>query len=156
MTRAARRRAPWLAFLVLVPAAGLRAEEALTDTRAFEHAAATSFYGFDACGDGLDGRLYRRALMDKFRHCPFSDAARARFADRVQAQQRVSRAKLDQVIDENGGLPVQLPGMDRTCHEQLASPDHQRLHEALQKYASGDLGAEAVLASPCDAATIEP
>ena len=123
----------------------------LNDTRAFDYANALSYYGFDGCGDGLNGRIYRQALAAKFAQCQFSPEARSAFTQRSRLQARKSRSAIQHVIDEQGGLPVKLEGMDRTCHEQSASADYQALGAKLQRFAAGELPAEAVFPQPCDA-----
>lgn len=145
-----------LGLAALLPFSSSKADPALVNTAAFEHADAASFYNLDACGDSLDGRLFRRALMEKFLDCPFSDEARTRFGRWSQAEQRHSRDVMAKVVDDNGGLPERLPGMTETCHEQLTSPDITQLRSRLQSYATGETTAAAVLPAPCDASSIEP
>jgi hypothetical protein len=145
-----------VAVLALAPRAVHAEDGGQTDTRAFEYADALSFYGFDGCGDALGGRIYRRALADKFAHCPFAPAARARFAERARAQQVKSSAVLRQMIDEHGGLPVRLEGMTRTCREQMDSPEYQALRGQLDRYQRGEISADAIVPAPCDAASMAP
>ena len=133
-----------------------KADPALSNTAAFEQADAASFYNLDACGDSLDGRTFRRALLEKFLDCPFNAEARTRFARWSQAEQRHSRELMAKVVDANGGLPERLPGMTQTCHEQLSSPAVTQLRSTLQKYAAGEITATAVLPAACDASSIEP
>ncbi len=87
-------------------------------TRAFETAYAASFYEFDACGDGLSGRSYRRALSEKVAQCPFPAEVKQRFVLRAAAQRQKSAKAMAKLIEDNGGLPVRLDGMTRTCREQ--------------------------------------
>lgn len=141
----------------LVPAGFAQAADgALTDTSAFDYAEGMSFYAFDGCGDAVAGKTLRRALAEKFAHCPFSAAARLGFRQHAQAQQSKSRAALASMINEHGGLPVQLPGMTKTCRMQMDSPEYQRLGTALEQYSSGRLSVEAVLPASCDAASMMP
>ena len=149
-----RRAALLLAAALSIGSA--RADALLTDTQAFEQADAASFYQFDACGDGLSGAAFRQALREKFAHCPFDPAARAAFARRMQLQQRKSSELLAQLIDQHSGLPVQLEGMARTCHEQRSSPEYGRVQAALVQYGKGEASAESVLPGLCDAAEITP
>ncbi len=123
---------------------------------AFERAFATSSYSFDACGDPLAGRMFRRALAEKFAHCPFSPEARSRFRQRTLAQQAKTRDAMASMIESHGGLPMQLDGMSMTCHEQQASDDYKRFRGLLDQYAQGGLPAEAVIAAPCDAPDLAP
>jgi hypothetical protein len=123
---------------------------------AFERAFAVSSYSLDACGDSLGGRLYRRALVEKFAHCPFSPAAQSRFRQRTRAQQAKTRDAMESMIEQHGGLPMQLDGMPMTCHEQQASDGYKQFRSLLEQYAQGSLPAEAVIAAPCDAPDIAP
>jgi hypothetical protein len=128
----------------------------LERTDAFEKAYAASVYEFDACGDGLAGRIYRNALTDRLKQCPFSEAAKKRFQRRAAAQRRVSGLAMAKLIETNGGLPVRLDGMTRTCREQSESPEYRAVLSRLDDYAAGKAGPEAVVAQPCDATEITP
>lgn len=123
---------------------------------AFERAFAVSSFSFDACGDPLAGRIFRRALVEKFAHCPFSPEARSRFQQRTRAQQAKTRQAMESMIESRGGLPMRLDGMSMTCHEQQASGDYQRFRSQLDQYAQGALPADAVIAAPCDAPDLAP
>ena len=125
-------------------------------TEAFERSVAESYYTFDACGDGLAGRLYRRALAERFVACPFAPAARARYGLRLQAQGDKARKAIGEMVEDQGGLPVQLDGLSGTCHAHWADEGYGRLRRRLLQYAAGDLPATAIVAAPCDAPVITP
>ncbi len=125
-------------------------------TEAFERSAAESYYTFDACGDGLAGRLYRRALAERFAACPFAPAARARYGLRMQAQGEKARDAIGEMIEGQGGLPVQLDGLSGTCHAHWADEGYGRLRRRMLQYSAGDLPATAIVAAPCDAPVITP
>ena len=124
--------------------------------KAFQNAYATSFYGFDACGDQLAGRMFRDALNAKLARCPFPAEARAQFRRWSAAQRARSADARDKLIEEHGGLPVQLEGMTNTCHEQRSSPAYVALRDKLERYRQGEIGIDAVIPEPCDADTIAP
>ncbi len=152
-------RAIWLSLLAgawmgLAPA--VADQGALERTDGFDRAFAASFYQFDGCGDGLAGRIYRKALNERFAQCPFSADARTRFRQRSAAQFRQSRDVMARLIEDNGGLPVRLKGMTRTCREQIDSPEYQAVRHHLDDYASGKVTAEAVVDGTCDADDILP
>jgi len=128
----------------------------LERTDAFDRAYAASFYDFDACGDGIAGRIYRKALTEKLTQCPFSSDAKKRFQMRSAAQRRKSSQVMAKLIDDNGGLPVRLEGMTRTCREQIDSPEYRQVRGELDAYAAGKAGPDAVVAQPCDAPEITP
>jgi hypothetical protein len=144
----------WLGLLLF--SASAVADEELTNTRAFDQAYAASFYQFDACGDWLTGRAYREALTAKVRQCPFSADAKSRYQARSAAQRRKSSEAIAKLIDDNGGLPMRLEGMTRTCREQIESPDYQALRGKLEAVSAGTSGVDAVVPQPCDAAEITP
>jgi hypothetical protein len=129
---------------------------AMENTNAFEKAYAASFYQFDACGDGIAGRSWRSALVARLRQCPFSNAAKVRFLARAAEQRRKSTGQINKLIETNGGLPVRLAGMTRTCREQMDSPEYRDVRTRLDAFAAGRLPADAVVAQPCDAAEIDP
>ncbi len=137
--------------------AAAKADEAILErTTAFEQAYAASFYQFDACGDEVAGRISRKALVDKLKQCPFSAAAKQRFQVRITAQRQTSTRALATLIEENGGQPVRLDGMTRTCREQLESPEYRQVRSRLDDYAAGRAEPDAVFVQPCDAAEITP
>ncbi len=122
----------------------------------FETAYATSFYGFDACGDQVAGKTFRSALLEKLDACPFSPEARQHFRQWSAAQRKQSSQAMGRLVAENGGLPVKLEGMTQTCHEQRNSPDYLAVRDKLDQYAQGLLRAEALLPQGCDAPVIAP
>jgi hypothetical protein len=149
----------WFCLLVLatIPTAAVRADDATPgSTAAFEKAYAESFYQFDACGDGIAGRIFRTALTEKLKQCPFSAEAKTRFRAHSAAQRRQSSQAMAKMIEQNGGLPVRLDGMTRTCHEQMDSPEYRAVRSRLDDFAAGKSGPEAVVTQPCDAAEITP
>jgi hypothetical protein len=154
-------RAIWFCLLVLaaIPmgSATVTADEAgAGSTAAFDKAYAASFYQFDACGDGIAGRIYRNALAAKLKQCPFSAEAKARFQVRSAAQRRKSSQVMAKLIEDNGGLPVRLDGMTRTCREQMDSPEYRTVRSRLDDYTAGKAGPDTVVPQPCDAAEITP
>ncbi len=136
--------------------AGAARADALDDPSAFDHAFAASFYIFDACGDGEHGLIFRRALAARFAQCAFTPAAREKHRTRNSLQAKKSRDVMDKLIEEHGGFPMQLPGMEATCHQQRAAPDYVAVRDKLDSYSAGHLTAEQVLPSPCDAEAIAP
>jgi hypothetical protein len=155
------RHLPLLAAALLLAAAGPAQEKSpqekpLQDTEAFERGFAISLYQFDACGDPLAGRMFRRALTDRFDHCPFSPEARNRYRDRTRAELARVRERMQRMVEENGGLPRELAGMSTTCHAQQASAPYREFRALLERYAGGAVPAEAVIPAPCDAADIMP
>ena len=141
-------RAAVLALLLCTPAL---AETPLDRTDAFERSFAESF---DIFGDGLAGRIYRHALQERFAACPFTPAAR--YSTRPRAQGAKSRQAIENMIEQRGGLPVQLEGMNATCHAQQADEDYRCLRNQLQAYSAGSLPPTAILPSACDADAIGP
>lgn len=122
----------------------------------FERAFATSAYTYDACGDPLAGRIFRRALVERFANCPFTPEAQTRFQQNTQGQLAKSRKMVDNMVEIHGGLPMRLEGMSMTCHEQQASDSYRQFRDRLEQYSQGGLTAEAVISAPCDASDIAP
>jgi hypothetical protein len=129
---------------------------ALEDTAAFEHGFAVSLYQFDACGDPLAGRMFRQALAERFARCPYTAAARERFARRSRAEEAKVRRTLAELVEREGGLPRQMAGMTESCHAQQASPAYRAFRGRLEAYALGAAPAEAILPAACDARDILP
>jgi hypothetical protein len=128
----------------------------LQRTDAFRSAYAASFYEFDACGDGFAGRIYRNALTQKLDRCPFTAEAKQRFRAWAPAQRRKASEAITNLIEKTGGLPVRLDGMTQTCHAQMASAEYRTVRRRLEDFYVGKIGADAVVAQPCDAAEIAP
>ncbi len=146
-----------LCCLVMIAGVGpVFGDEAPDRTDAFEKAYAASFYEFDACGDGLAGRAYRIALSAKVKQCPFSADAKTRFVARAAAQRRKSSAMMAKLIEDNGGLPVRLEGMTRSCREQMDSAEYREIKTRLDAYAAGKASVDTVVTQPCDATDIAP
>jgi hypothetical protein len=133
-----------------------RAEGPLQQTNAFERAYGLSFYIFDACGDAVAGRIWRRALVERFGQCPFSAEAQARFKNRSTAQRIKAGKAIQSMIEARGGLPIRLEGMSQTCREQRDSAPYQTLRSRLEAYDDGAIASTALIAAPCDADTITP
>lgn len=131
-------------------------DHALDRPDAFERGFAVSFYVFDGCGDPLAGRMFRRALAERFAQCPFTPAARSRYQQRTRAQQAKVQTTMQGMIESLGGLPIRLDGMSMTCHEQQSTPGYQQLHDRLEQYSQGKLPAEAIVTAACNAADISP
>ena len=71
-------------------------------------------------------------------------------------ESREAKQLLAKLIEDNGGLPVRLDGMTRSCREQRDSPEYREVRSRLDAYSAGKLGVDAVVAQPCDAAEIAP
>jgi hypothetical protein len=147
----------WCCLLVLAGLATARADDAPPQgTAAFDKAYAASFYQFDACGDGIAGRIYRSAVTARLKQCPFTDEAKKRFQVRSALQRQKSSQAMAKLIEDNGGLPMRLEGMTRSCHEQMESPEYRAVRSRLDDFSAGKVGPDAVVPQPCDAAEITP
>jgi hypothetical protein len=150
------RLAAAAALLLCGPALAQTAPAALDNPDAFERGFALSLYQFDACGDPLAGLLFRRALNARFAQCPFSPAARTRYARRTAAEQAKVDERLRKLIEQRGGLPMRLEGMTMTCRQQQESPDYRALRARLEDFSAGRAPAQTIFPAPCDAAEIVP
>nr|WP_294517709.1 hypothetical protein [uncultured Rhodopila sp.] len=151
-------RGVWFLVVLAAPVLAAADEPAkpVDATRAFEAAYAASFYEFDACGDGLSGRNYRRALSEKVAQCPFPADVKQRFVQRAAAQRRKSATAMAKLIEDNGGLPVRLEGMARTCREQSETPEYQAIRARLDAFSAGKISVDGVVPAACDASEISP
>jgi hypothetical protein len=152
-----RRRVCFLSMLAVpVLAAAEEPAKPVDATRAFETAYAASFYQFDACGDAVSGRSYRRALSEKVAQCPFPADVKQRFVQRAAAQRMKSAQAMAKLIEDNGGLPLRLEGMTRTCREQSETPEYQAIRARLDAFAAGKTGVDGVVPEACDATAVSP
>ena len=146
-----------LALLVFAFASEARGQSApLENTTAFERSYAASYYALDACGDSEHGRLFRQVLVDRFRQCPFTPAARDAFKIHAARLREKSVNRISDLIEANGGLLTKVEGMTMTCREHQHLPEYVELAIRLDKYAAGQLAAIDVAPAPCDAETITP
>ena len=125
-------------------------------TSAFEKAFATSLYIFDACGDQLTGRMFRKVLADKLAQCKLPPEATARYRQRTALLQRKSRDAMDKLIEDHGGLPNTLEGMTSTCHGTQSGEDYRKLRERLEAYSQGQGSLESIIPASCDADEMTP
>ncbi len=144
---------PWLAFAWL-PAMALAAPP--DDASAFDRAFAASFYTFDACGDAKYGVIFRDALDARFAQCGFSDAAREAHRRRGILQGKKSHELMKKLMDDTGGVPMRLPGMDETCRQRQAEPDYVAARAKLERYSEGALKLEELLPAACNAQVVAP
>ena len=128
----------------------------LDNPTAFERGFAVSLYQFDACGDALAGRMFRRALAERFAQCPFSPAARSHYQQQTRAEFQRVRERMQRLIEDNGGLPRELAGMSTTCHAQQVSEGYRDFRALLERYQAGSATVQAVIPASCDAADVMP
>ncbi|WP_431271864.1 hypothetical protein [Dankookia sp. P2] len=128
----------------------------LDDPTAFERGFAVSLYRFDACGDALAGRMFRRALAERFAQCPFTAAARSHYQQATRAESARVRERMKQLVEENDGLPRELVGMSTTRHAQQVSEAYRGFRALLERYQAGGATAEAVIPAACGAADVMP
>lgn len=126
--------------------------EDLSDPTPFEIAYGMSFFEFDACGDAEAGRIFRRALMEKFARCPFTPDARVKFDKwRLEAlEDLLSKSWEGYAQGETLKGPSELYGDDgkpngMTCADYRATPRYRERHVALLQYDRGEIDAEAII-----------
>jgi hypothetical protein len=149
-------RAAFLGGALLLAGTATAQSPPLDNPAAFERGFAVSLYQFDACGDALAGRMFRRALAERFAQCPFSPAARSHYQQQTRAEFQRVRERMKQLVEENGGLPRELVGMSTTCHAQQVSEGYRDFRALLERYQAGGATAEAVIPAACDAADVMP
>jgi hypothetical protein len=124
---------------------------ALTDTATFRAAFSASFYGFDVCGDTADGRLYRKALIEKVDHCPFTKDAKAAFHGWAAGAEAQGASDVQRYIAEHDKLPERLDRMKLNCRAEQTNTDYQKTVKLLGEYASGKAVFDSVVPDACDA-----
>lgn len=140
-------------FLATVVVAGSAfAANTLTDTGRFRTAFQGSFYGFDVCGDTANGRLYRKALIDKVEHCPFTKDAKADFSQWAGTAETQGSADIQRYIAEHDKLPPRLDRRKTACIAEQQNDAYRQVLAMLAKYAAGQAKADAVVPDACDAA----
>ncbi len=120
------------------------------ETEAFNVAYGMSYYGFDGCGDSLNGSILRRAVTERVDHCPFSAAAKTAFHLWAARQNERMADQVQRYVATRGQLPERLDGMKRSCREEMASPEHQQAAALLARYARGDIPVTAVIMGACN------
>jgi hypothetical protein len=138
--------------LTALLAGGARADKpgAISDNNAFRVAFGMSYYGFDICGDAANGQLYRKALTEKFDHCPFTAAAKADFQQWSAATDAKVTADIKRYIAEHDKLPESLDEKKMACRKEQATPAYQKTVALLAQYAKGEVAYYAVVPDPCD------
>ena len=121
-----------------------------TDTTTFRAALSASFYGFDICGDAGNGGLYRKALLQKVEHCPFTPEAKAEFRRWSATTEIQARADIQRYIAEHDKLPERLDPKKLNCRREHESPAYQKTIVLLGQCAEGAVGFEAVVPDNCD------
>ena len=123
---------------------------AIGDNNVFRAAFAMSYYGFDVCGDAADGQLYRKALTEKFDHCPFPVAAKADFRRWSAATDAKATADVKRYVAEHDKLPESLNEKRVACRKEQATPAYQKTIALLADYAKGEVKYDAVVPDACD------
>jgi hypothetical protein len=141
-------------FLATLTVAGCAfAANTLTDTGRFKTAFQGSFYGFDVCGDLSNGKLYRKALIDRVEHCPFTKDAKADFSQWAASAETQGSADVQRYIAEHDRLPPRLDRRKTACLAEQQNVAYQQALAMLSKYAAGQAKADAVVPDACDAAS---
>jgi hypothetical protein len=140
-------------LIALTVAAGAAAEkpQMLADTGTFRAAFESSFYGFDICGDTATGALYRKALIEKVDHCPFTADAKAGYRRWSTDTETRKTAETQRYIAEHDKLPERLDRWKLNCRTERDNPVYQTTVALLAGYGKGEVGYNAVVPDACDA-----
>jgi hypothetical protein len=150
-TLRACRLAATLAVVSIASGASAKNTPALTDTGTFRAAFSAAFYGFDICGDAADGAIYRKALIEKVDHCPFTPDAKASFRQWSADTGKRATADIQRYIAEHDKLPERLDPKKLNCRKERETPAYQETITLLARYAKGEVGFDAVVPDACDA-----
>jgi hypothetical protein len=130
--------------------------ESLTDPTAFEVAYSLSFMAYDECGDGEAGRLFRRAVVERFEQCPFTPEAKARFqVFRLETLEHLASEYAQAWAQEVKPDPLRMGGFNSdgtpaSCEDHRRTPRYTQRRDQLLRYDRGEITAEEVLTDPCD------
>lgn len=137
-------------LLIAGPATAEKAAARLADNNAFRVAYGMSYYGFDVCGDAVNGALYRKALAEKVDHCPLTAAAKADFKQWSAAADVKGAADVKRYIAEHDKLPESLDQKRVNCRKEQETPAYAKTIALLAQYAKGEVKYDAVVPDPCD------
>ena len=154
-----QRRIVTCLFMVHLFGAGtdnVSAGENLKRTDAFEVAFGMSFTVYDWCGDARAGEIARKAMVEKFDHCPFSPKARDHFRDRIGILRKQAGLELNKLIIKNGGLPDRLPWMTKSCQEIFSTPQYREWRSMFERYDRGELAVDEIFPDRCDVSAGAP
>jgi hypothetical protein len=140
----------FLAALAITASASAETTK-LTGTARFQAAFQGSFYGFDACGDAANGKLYRKALVDKVKHCPYTQDTKAAFSEWADAAETEGSAEMKRYIAEHEILPPRMDPRKANCIAEKQDVAYRQILALLAQYAKGATRADAVVPGACDA-----
>jgi hypothetical protein len=139
-----------LAALVVQPSGHSRATTAkLERIDAFQVAFGLSFQ-FDACGDSQLGEAFRRAILEKFGRCPFTDDAKSHFHSWTADESTREHALLQRYIADHGKLPDHLDGMKESCQDHRSSAEYLKTRKLLDQYTRREITADDIITDPCN------
>jgi hypothetical protein len=145
-------RYAWVTVALSLAAGSALADKpaTLTYTTAFRTAYGLSYFGFDLCGDTVNGTLYRRALAEKVDHCPLAPEAKAGFRQWAAATDANGPDQVKRYIAEHDKLPESLDPKRKNCRTEKGTPAYQRTIALLAQYAKGEVKYDAVVPDACD------
>jgi hypothetical protein len=113
----------------------------------FEIAYGMSFFDFDACGDRVAGALFRQLIRDKVKSCPYSQAAKEKFAATVA---RDAEAFLSVLLTGiSAGRPDQFKSTAAeqgiSCKEYQQTPAYVERRKRLVRYQYEEIGIDDAL-----------
>jgi len=160
MARAAKYRvtitASLLASAFILPRAGIAqdASEIRKEPVGLEIAYLMSFPEFDSCGDSEAGRISRKAIIEKFRSCPYSAEAREKFEDNIRSNLEDMTSDLwsgaSQGLKPKGPPEVEDSKIDPskkplTCTDYRKTALYAERRDRLMRYAKGEIGVDEAL-----------
>jgi hypothetical protein len=140
----------FLAALAITASASAETTK-LAGTARFQAAFQGSFYGFDVCGDAANGKLYRKALIDKVQRCPYTEDAKAAFSEWAGAAETEGSAEIKRYIAEHEILPPRMDARKANCIAEKQDVAYRQVLALLAQYAKGTTHADAIVPGACDA-----
>ena len=125
-----------------------RAQSAIPDNTApYRHVYEISPNLYDQCGDVVRGDLYRKVVVDKVNHCPFTEAEKADFRNWASARSAEFAAQSAQAA-AHGPVPS-TPDVAQRCKALDGEPAMREARRRIDAYGRGKGTADDVIQETC-------
>lgn len=126
-----------------------KAEDTGHNPTALEAAYGMSFHMFDACDDAEAGQIFRQAILEKLKSCPYAPQTRQQFHDWLAE----NKDGLAVVQSSHLPPPPAILGMMAddpsvtTCKQYRETSAYQQHRNFLLRYSRGEVGVDQALGS---------
>ncbi len=120
----------------------------------FKIAYGLSFAIYDACDDSEAGRIFRRAVLEKFEKCQFPQEVRAKFRDwLIENLEEIATSGWKAAAERKDVTPapdlLSVDGSIKTCKAYRETSAYLEKRALLLKYDRKQIGVDAVVGSEC-------